>query len=488
MKNIQFIILIISSIAAISCSKDLGNYDYQPADEIIISGIHDNPQVSMRIFPIEYGESLHIHPTIEIIGNKINKDNLHYFWISDNDTLATTLNLDLPLLKSYASYPSKFVVYSPETGLTKEFHFYINVENSFSKGYYFLNEDPNGNTMLFAKSSVKPTLPTSAIVIENDTIFGKKPNKITLYNAQRILFSQAEGSNSIYSILPTLMKLDVKYNDAARMDKTMVREITNFDIGAPINLSGTQNGIAVNQKKLITATGGALGLPIKFTGDLDYEIMPGHLFNIGAFSGNQVAFYDSKNKKVRVFSQGQGLNNYSAGKTFDAMDVSSNNGHAFVWGSATKDYTGYIYLTKYQNELYMNRIVQTSINIAPQKIVTNKNRTSLPELDKMVTPLIYASQDFVYLAMGRNVYRFTIDGYDPLLIYTLPQDGSGDISSIGFDKNTTSTKPTLMITTYNPSSAKYYKGSYYLMDLATNTLKSSALNVMHKAVDCLYNL
>lgn len=143
----KYIIIAILGLAATSCFKDLGNYDYNYFPDFEVEELEKEYNVTSFV------ENLKIVP-------KINSEltDFEYVWFITSikqgmhrveeyaDTLSTAPVLDMPFRYSTGQYELYLKVISKDSGDAKYVKTTINAITPFMNGWYLLLETPEGNT------------------------------------------------------------------------------------------------------------------------------------------------------------------------------------------------------------------------------------------------------------------------------------------------------------------------------------------------------
>ncbi|MFV0289601.1 MAG: PKD-like family lipoprotein [Mangrovibacterium sp.] len=144
MKKLIYLLMVV---AFTSCFKDLGNYDYDELDEIIIENM-----------PTELGDLILFEDTIRInpvvyLGEKESPDSFNYYWSkkegSGNDAelvrFSEEKNLEMAVQTS-GEITLMFEAENKETGVIRFETVKGNGTSRMSNGYYLLKENEAGNT------------------------------------------------------------------------------------------------------------------------------------------------------------------------------------------------------------------------------------------------------------------------------------------------------------------------------------------------------
>lgn len=162
-KRITIIGLLALAFCIVSCYKDKGNYEYQPKNDITITGIDST-------YTIKPGETLSISPKIESLDGSDVSDTSRftYAWrkemstgqrinLGDERELSIDITTDQFTLNSVSSV--YFVVIDNKTAARAQFIAQVNVitETSFTKkGWYVLSEADGGSRLSLISYTTSP--------------------------------------------------------------------------------------------------------------------------------------------------------------------------------------------------------------------------------------------------------------------------------------------------------------------------------------------
>lgn len=147
MKKLYYYLAVLLIFMTFSCAKDKGNYDYDTAEQIEISGIETlYNAVSLQ-------DTLRIVPTA-----KSNKEGeLEYRWgiyetnvqgrTEPLDTIARTQALDYFVDKEAKSWVLVFIVKNKKTGFTQYKSSSLAVSTLFTRGWYVLKDDGSNSDL-----------------------------------------------------------------------------------------------------------------------------------------------------------------------------------------------------------------------------------------------------------------------------------------------------------------------------------------------------
>jgi hypothetical protein len=162
-KGIKIICLMAFAFGMVSCSKDKGNYDYQPKNAITIGGIDST-------YTIMAGETFIVSPKVMFLDGSDAKDTSQftYTWkkqaldggvtdLSDKQELSIRIAADkFSLNQENTIY---FVVIDKKTAARVQFRLRLNVttETSFTKkGWYVLSEADGGSRLSLISYTSSP--------------------------------------------------------------------------------------------------------------------------------------------------------------------------------------------------------------------------------------------------------------------------------------------------------------------------------------------
>lgn len=155
MKNIIFAILLL--VGVISCSEDLGNYDYSEVEKVVLGEFEKDAYVLLK------GKELEIALELQLPEGRKTED-FNYLWVVNSeelplsklikDTLSFELQLKEIITLPVGVYALQLQVKDPRTGIVWSQRTILRVIGS-SEGWLFLEKDQEGNGELsmYAKDS-----------------------------------------------------------------------------------------------------------------------------------------------------------------------------------------------------------------------------------------------------------------------------------------------------------------------------------------------
>jgi hypothetical protein len=172
-----FILAIMAGLYT-ACKKDLGNYDYHPPSEPMLSEFKDST------FAALLGDSLILKPKITLADANPSTD-LSYEWqITVQEELRAAVHQGFPLRIIYNLGPglrtAKLIITDKRNGLKYNIPFKIMGSTEFTKGKIILSDD-NGTTKLsFVKPDNKTVIPDIYNAFHKETL---PNNPVELYFA-----------------------------------------------------------------------------------------------------------------------------------------------------------------------------------------------------------------------------------------------------------------------------------------------------------------
>ncbi|MFD2556784.1 PKD-like family lipoprotein [Sphingobacterium tabacisoli] len=165
--NIYKYIIALSSVGAmLSCSKDLGNYEYQKINELVITDIANNYSA------ISSFDTLQIVPKVTMTEEVTDSDRLQYIWvIKDGTTVIDTAGreekLNYPIALPPKNYTIQLRIEDKQTKVTWTKKANLTVGTAYSRGLLLMGEDQEGNAELDFISMVRDTIVVHDILKSN---------------------------------------------------------------------------------------------------------------------------------------------------------------------------------------------------------------------------------------------------------------------------------------------------------------------------------
>lgn len=219
-----FRLIILGLLFLTACTEDKGNYDYDPINEITVSGIDETYYVVAGV------TQLRITP--EVTGTKYADDRLEYTWYTcfkdayfehHHAPLATGKDLDTEIKLAPGTYDLYLTVRDTETDMEYNFKSALVVSTTMMKGFYLYGDKPDGTVGMDFLST-----PSGADTVLIKNIF---TNQSGIRGAVDLCFS---GNNRVHASLENLWAITTEgtYKIASSIQKSSV-----FDIDEEYNES-----------------------------------------------------------------------------------------------------------------------------------------------------------------------------------------------------------------------------------------------------------
>lgn len=488
--NLQHYILVLVAFILGSCSKDIGNYDYTDVNTLTVLDA-DGEAISGRNYDIRLGKMLTIAPKVTGTLSQDDQTDLRYAWILDEDTVSKNAVLKINTDEfGVGNKVGKLVVLDKNTNLSFSHNFLVRITAGISKGSYIFTSNENNESTLVLRD-LNPVEEYLYLKEFNGYKLGNGPINLDIASTalsatnreyKRIVMSTKEGENRIMVVdLRTFMPgIFYPYAngmiDGGNFSPSMVwcnpRQVSQNNV----------NGIIVENGKVRNMASGVIGNDVYAYDPLDYDFGDNAVQPSIGLNGYYLVGFDRKNERLRVFG-----NNLQGGGMFTMnfdhlVDPLKTKGHSFV-ASAEMTITNGIQwqvLTRKGSEIAMHNVILSYDDFDVKSVTTSSSRV-VPEMVDAVG-FVFSGQ-YWYFAKGRTIYQCSPNGLDIAVYLTLPDDGSGDITAWNFNQNAASNFTKMGIATYNPSSTKEHKGSYYLYDMVGKKFDQQDINVIDKAVD-----
>ncbi|MDR6784631.1 hypothetical protein ABIE26_003277 [Pedobacter africanus] len=138
-----YILSLLSIVVVSSCSKDLGNYEYNTINELNIKGVKSDYVVKTGI------DTLRIKPDIAASLDQADANRYTYFWVLKTgtlafDTIGRNKDLEYAVRVNPSTYDLFYRVLDKQTGVTWTANTKITVSTGFSRGLLIMGEDEQG--------------------------------------------------------------------------------------------------------------------------------------------------------------------------------------------------------------------------------------------------------------------------------------------------------------------------------------------------------
>ena len=461
-----------------SCSEDKGNYDYQPVNEVTVSGLPKDTS-AMR------GEVLKLQPLFEYT-QAPSEEGLTYSWKMAGKEIATTRNLEyaVPDNMNVGKYDCRYIVTDTKNGMKYFKDFNINVLSEFSWGYYFLCEEPDQSTVLSFFSSKEGTTECLHATKIGDYAFGKQP-KAMIDNFGHIS-SLGDYYYTFYVITTQGENPVIMTDNGAFMPTALINEHSFVYEGDRFNPTDaismlTGDVYYLSNGKLYSYNSGLLYRPGKYDKEY-YWSNPATAYSyVYAFDELSKKFYILKNQ-IDDPALGLVRDPYALDRVVEIKNQPSYEGKVILCKSVSREHTMYLATTEAGKidlltfeYIDFREATEEDPAISEEGHVLESNSFALPSADKNTKGVLVGEKDW-YFAAGNKVYTSPVLKPQLTEFVTLPDDIGVPVAMAPSSKETQ-----LIIATYDAGSAKEYKGSFVLIDLLTKEITVHR-NVMGKCV------
>lgn len=470
MKIYHYIITLLSIVLAVSCSKDKGNYDYHPINELDIQGVNAEYMVRTGI------DTLRIQTKITATSDESDTSRYTYLWIIklgsfSFDTIGRKKDLAYPVRLDAIPYNMFYRVLDKKTGVTWIANTKINVSTPYSRGILIMGEDAEGYAEAEMLSMLQDTVHVKGILSNSGLPRLRGP--ISMVHT---------GGSDAYVKLWAFTNSGSYFLDRA----TMAGKATNnfsrtLYVSEALNAEGLQPVVIAPQ---IRTAAGAIGSSlyravITKGGDVFASVpllMGGDYFNnpvnrlamaleerIPAApyllypTGNMSSFmwYDTQNNRF--------LNYTGIGFSVASTAVADVAGGPFPWNQPagrvlvyaenTRNTDGgstngnsFAIMKDAGNTHHIYKFYANGTNPAKRAMYTIKSMAT--DFDKANFYAFSSNRSIVFYAVGNRLYAYDYNpGFEK--IYTFSENGGDEISMIKFDTQIDVAANSLYIATYN---------------------------------------
>jgi len=431
LKNTRQILMVaiglVLIVSALSCSKDLGNYEYSAIDTLQASNLAEE-------YTVRLGASPNIVPDLSFTSQAaVNSDDFTYEWVLYNvgasstaeqrKIIATTKDLVTPIPFPVGTYPVYFIAKQKVTGVTWTKRMKIIVQGAFKvHGWFVLSEVANNTRLDYYE--------------DDNANWHSYPN---IYRSFTNYIYDGEKQMSLSGKPLSLASyINRDYVNTATGKRYLY--INTQDSTKKINIT---DGFVWNETKYAFKNETAFGQPASMdkifpTGSYSaYGISNGMLyqyyFSYGTFYGTPINRYNTGGPYKMspyfvqppspslmvglVFDQDSQKFARTSSSTTYTSDVSSptgvfdlgNVGKDVVWGGYTAAFAGQaVYVFKEGSKYYLGRIsFDANNNIAPISMVD-----ITAQLTGIATATHFAlDQQYGYLfyVSGDKLYQYDMD-------------------------------------------------------------------------------
>lgn len=496
---VLFVLIVLSS-----CSKDLGNYNYTEINTYEVTGINTGAGIS-RNYDVLMGQTLKISPVIEDKWGDKNAD-LSYYWIVENDTISKEKNLEFKIDLPIKVYQGKFVLVDNKTEMNYITVFALNVTSPFGRGYFFLAEDQEHNTIL----SFKAVPDEANQIVNTDNMggikFGKYPKNMAGVKAYRsgpqdyswrVFLVSGEGEYPVlYADLTAYAP--IKYFTKDAFMGTWGNEF-QFN---PSHVALRSQGVTyfINNGRVAFFDNSNLYRPSQlFDNTPDYKLDDILIGDMNRFNGARslIGFdlISSRFKVITRYSKSDPEKGivYNASLLDRMVDVPAPEGATAghkVLGAASFYVPATGYLTSKVITVKGNSLNLITLDIPYSKgtpflpSFNMLNSQSVPGVDANSKMTVFEDMGgYAYVSAGNKIVRANFVDGNFTEFLSVPSE-LGEITGLKYQTNSVnSTTPRLFVTTYDKNAAAENKGSILVYDVNTRTVIHKFKYVTGKVVD-----
>ncbi|RZL15848.1 MAG: hypothetical protein EOO89_12455 [Pedobacter sp.] len=485
MKIHQYIIILLSLMMAVSCSKDEGNYDYHPINELNIQGVNSEYVLRTGI------DTLRIQPKIAASMDEADTSRYTYLWIIklaafSFDTIGRKKDLVYPVKLNAVPYDMFYRVIDKKTGVTWIANSKLNISTPYSKGILIIGEDDEGyaetemlsmlkDTVYFKNLLSKSGLPrlrdpvsfvhtggsenfiklwvftkSGSYFLDRATLAGKEANNFsrTLYVSENI---HPDGLQAVV-LAPQITTAAGAIGSG--LYRAMVTKGGDVFAGLPLFMGGDYFNNPIN--RLATAQ------------DVRIPAAPYLFYPINAM--NSIMWYDTQNNRFLNYT-GIGSAVASTLLPDQAGDVFSWNqpaGRTLVYAENTRNTDGgstagnsFAIMKDANNAHHIYKFYANGTNPAKRGYYAVKSIAT--DFDKANFYAFSSNRSVVFYTVGNRLYAYDYNpGFEK--IYTFSETHGDDISMIKFDTQIDFATNSLYIATYNSAT----KGALSRYKVGTN--------------------
>ena len=414
--------------ALTGCRKDLGNYDYNPVDSLVIGNMQDTYQYTI-------GATMNISPELKFLHNStFNESDYTYEWATyTSNTAAKKVihqgkNLDIALPLGIGSYRGYYVVTQKSTGITWQKRFTLDVFGTFQPAGWFVLNDIDGKSRLDFYQENRDAWNTFPVIYRDLASLIKdvntgSPLELTGKPLSVTAFQNRDGINSTmaYRLYINTDKATQWINITAGFTWDKLRNVfANETVsGEPASVSVIYPGVAGGayaykdqQLYLYHTTYSLYGTPVNRISGVPGTFPISPYIVAPANQNMHAVFYDTQNKRFlgsMASSVGATILNSSA----QGLDL-SNTGKDLVWMGYTPAFNGQVVaLLKDGSRYYLARLTfpytipTTNINILVSSFEEITGRlTDLATADKFTMDHQFG---YLFYVSGNKLYQYDMD-------------------------------------------------------------------------------
>lgn len=484
MKPFYYIITLFCTLTISSCSKDLGNYNYQDINELTIKGVKSEYIVRTGL------DTLVITPDISDKIDQADPSRYNYYWIMKEgqnfyDTVSREKDLRYPINLTAKDHDLFYRVLDKATGVSWVANSKVKVSTPYSRGILIIGEDEEG----YAEAEMLSMLPDTVYIpnILSKTALPKLREPISMFHT---------SGTDTYSRLWVMTKSGSYFLDRALMTGTSNNIFGRFlFISDDIDQSTLHPAVVAPQiREIKGSTGSTLYRALVTTGGDVFACMPvvmgGDFYNnpvnrvasaptqripaapyllypINAMS--TVMWYDTKDNRFLNFT-GIGLSTSSTILTDGSNDVFPWNqptGRKLVYAENTRNTDGgsthgnsFAVMKDMDNTCQIYKFYANGTNPLKRGSYTVKSMAT--DFYKADHYAFSSNRSVIFYAVGNKLYAYDYNpGFEKIYEFPEVQD---PITMLKFDTQIDHVTNSLYIATYHTQN----KGTLQRFRVGTN--------------------
>ncbi|WP_257666828.1 PKD-like family lipoprotein [Parapedobacter tibetensis] len=464
----SFIFGLSALLLTVSCSKDLGNYDYHDINELAITGVESTYSVLTGV------DTLHIEPEIAATEADQPDERYDYFWILRGsnqfvDTVGTERALDYPIDLAPETFTLHFRTVDKQTGVAWWTNSDLVVGTPYSRGLLLIGENEQGQAEAEMISMVSDTLHIPNILSNSGLPALTDPVGFLHTGGYYVKMWVLTRSGSYYLDRMTMKSTPANqfgslvYTTDPIQTETLDPIVIAPQIGSEAGATGQtwiravlcSDGSVFVSYTLLNG-GDFYPNPMNRTSDDPDRLLkaaPYLLYSIGSL--NAVMWYDSENERFMNISN-IGLSTSSTVLTDGASDPFPWNqaaaGRILVYAENTRNTDGgsvngnsFAITKDGNNRHYIYKFYANGAN--PAKHAAYTVLPMATDFDKADFYAFSSNRTVVFYSVGNKLYAYD---YNPgnERIYPYPTIGTDEITMLKFDTQIDHLTNSLYIATY----------------------------------------
>lgn len=485
MKIYQYIIALLSLMIVVSCSKDEGNYDYHPINELAIQGVNTEYSVRTGL------DTLKIQPKIAASMDEADTSRYSYLWIIklaafSFDTIGRKKDLTYPVKLNAVPYDMFYRVLDKKTGVTWIANSKLNVTTPYSKGILVIGEDEEGYAETEMISMLKDTIQIKNLLSKSGLPRLREPVSFlhTGSSGNFVKLWVFTKSGSYFLDRATLAGKETdNFSRTLYVSETLNQGSLQPLVLAP-QITTAAGAIGSSLYRAVVTKGGDVfaGVPLLMGGDYfnnpinrlataqSVRIPAAPYLFYPIASMNSIMWYDTQNNRF--------LNYTSIGSAVASTILPDQAGELFPWNQPvgrtlvyaenTRNTDGgstagnsFAIMKDADNTNHIYKFYANGTNPAKRGYYPVKSIAT--DFDKAKFYAFSSNRSVVFYAVGNKLYAYDYNpGFEK--IYTLSENGGDEISMIKFDTQIDFVTNSLYIGTYNSAT----KGTLRRYKVGTN--------------------